>query len=589
LTAYVLRTEEPLLATPEVFEQLVAEGEVDLVGAPSVDWLGVPLRVNDQAIGVMVVQTYSEGVRYGEEEMQILMLASNQVAMAIERKRTEAALRESQARYKTLFDNAPVAIFTKDRAGYYTSVNTDLLKYWPHSPVGYRDIDLLPPDIAAGLRMADLQVMEADEELTLEEEMETPHGRRTVLSRKAPLHDAAGDVVGILGISLDITERKQAEEELQKAKLIAESANRAKSQFLANMSHELRTPLNAIIGYSEMLQEEAEELGQSHFLADLEKIRAAGKHLLSVISDILDLSKIEAGKMQLYLEAFDLTTLIQDVVFTVKPLIEKNDNSLEVHYPTDLGLMRADLTKVRQSLFNLLSNASKFTERGKITLTVERMETNSKGARDAKWGSKEMLNISPALDWLIFRVSDTGIGMTPEQTDHLFEAFTQADASTTRKYGGTGLGLVITQRFCRMMGGDITVESAPGQGSTFTLWLPVKAPEPVSLIPPGEAAPPVSPELKPIGAATILVIDDDPTVHDLMRRFLNKEGFWVEVAANGETGLELARQLHPAAITLDVMMPGMDGWVVLSVLKTDPDLVDIPVIKLTIVDDKKLG
>ncbi len=607
LTAYVLRTEEPLLATPEVFQQLMAEGEVESVGAPSVDWLGVPLRVNDQAIGVMVVQTYSEGVRYGEEEMQILMLASNQVAMAIERKRTEAALRESEARYKTLFDNAPVALFTKDRAGYYTSVNTDLLKYWPHSPVGYRDIDLLPPDIAAGLRLADVQVMEADEELTLEEEMETPHGRRTVLSRKAPLHDAAGNVVGILGISLDITERKQAEEELQKAKLAAESANRAKSQFLANMSHELRTPLNAIIGYSEMLQEETEELGQSHFISDLEKIRAAGKHLLSIISDILDLSKIEAGKMQLYLETFDLPTLLQDVIFTVKPLVEKNNNSLEVHYPADLGLMRADLTKVRQIIFNLLSNASKFTERGTITLTVERMSASREGGRlrpatrgpsaqAQPEGMKEKefppsaFRLPPSQEWLIFNVADTGIGMTPEQIDHLFEAFMQADASTTRRYGGTGLGLVITQRFCRMMGGDITVKSAPGQGSTFTIWLPAEVPEPVSLTPPGETTVPlVSPELKPMGASTILVIDDDPTVHDLMRRFLNKEGFWVEVAANGETGLELARQLHPAAITLDVMMSGLDGWTVLTALKADPDLADIPVIMLTMVDDKNMG
>lgn len=588
LTAYVLRTQEPLLATPEVFERLVAQGEVEVVGAPSVDWLGVPLRVNDQAIGVMVVQSYSESVRYGEDEKQILMLASNQVALALEHKRADAALHESEARYKALFDNAPVAIFTKDRAGYYTSGNTDLSKYWPHSPVGYRDVDLLPPEVAAGLRLADVQVMEANEELLLEEEMETPHGRRTVLSRKVPLHDGAGNVIGILGISLDITGRKQAEKELQKAKLAAESANRAKSQFLANMSHELRTPLNAIIGYSEMLQEEAEELGQPCFMADLEKIRTAGKHLLSIISDILDLSKIEAGKMQLHLETFDVASLVRDVVFTVKPLVEKNNNVLEVYCPAELGAMRSDLTKVRQSLFNLLSNASKFTENGTITLTVEQ-ETANNGGHEAEDGKRrdEGKELSPAQ--IVFKVSDTGIGMTPEQVDHLFEAFTQADPSTTRRYGGTGLGLAITQRFCRMMSGDIIVESRLGQGSTFTIWLPVEASEAVSRPTPDEMSIPPWPQLKPVDATTILVVDDDPMVHDLMRRFLVKEGFWVEIAANGETGLELARQLHPAAITLDVMMPGLDGWAVLTALKADPTLADIPVIMLTIVDDKNLG
>jgi PAS domain S-box-containing protein len=589
----VLRSEQPLLASPEVFQALVDQSEIEPIGTLPLDWLGVPLRANDKTIGVLGVQTYTEKVRLGQEEMNILLLASTQVAAAIERKRAEEALRESETRYKTLFDAAPVAIFTKDQAGYYTSANTDLLQYWPHSPVGFSDMDLRAPDIAAGLRLADVQVMEANEELTLEEEMDTPDGHRVVLSRKTPLHDSDGKVVGILGISLDITQRKQAEAELQRAKEAAESANRAKSQFLANMSHELRTPLNAIIGYSEMLQEEAEELEQTHFISDLEKIRLAGKHLLALISDILDLSKIEAGRMELYLETFELASVIQDVVQTIKPLVEKNNNRLEVQMPVDPGTMRADLTKVRQSLFNLLSNASKFTDQGTITLTVERMSDEDGKVKLENEFQSSTLILHPSDEWFVFSISDSGIGMSPDQIEKLFEAFIQADASTTRKYGGTGLGLAITQRFSRMMGGDIAVKSTPGQGSTFTIWLPVEVPEPeIEPIAPllnHTVNEQISAEPKPADATTILVIDDDPAVHDLMQRFLSKEGFWVEMASGGEAGLALARQLHPAAITLDVMMPGMDGWAVLTALKADPDLANIPVIMLTMIDNKNIG
>jgi signal transduction histidine kinase/DNA-binding response OmpR family regulator len=404
------------------------------------------------------------------------------------------------------------------------------------------------------------------------------------------LLDNDGNVIGVTSLVNDITEREQVKAELQQAKDLAETANRAKSQFLANMSHELRTPLNAIIGYSEMLQEEAEDLEQEDFIPDLQKIYAAGQHLLGLINDILDLSKIEAGRMEIYLESFDITDMTQAVVTTIQPLVEKNANTLKIECADNLGSMEADLTKVRQSLFNLLSNACKFTKQGTITLTVSR-GVGEVGEVGEQFLASSSLHPSASLsteDWITFRVTDTGIGMTPEQMSKLFQAFTQADASTTRQYGGTGLGLAITKKLCQMMGGDVTVESEVGKGSTFILQLPAKVQDPKTKT---QSTPllPLKSNLVPAGAKKVLVIDDDPTVHDLMQRFLSKEGFRVEGALTGEEGLALAKQLQPDAITLDVMMPSMDGWAVLSGLKADPKLADIPVIMLTIVDNKSMG
>jgi signal transduction histidine kinase/CheY-like chemotaxis protein/ligand-binding sensor domain-containing protein len=378
-----------------------------------------------------------------------------------------------------------------------------------------------------------------------------------------------------------------ANKQLVEAKEAADAASTAKSQFLANMSHELRTPLNAIIGYSEMLQEEVADLGQEGLRPDLEKIHGAGKHLLGLINDILDLSKIEAGKMTLYLEEFDVAQMLREVATTVQPLVAKNANQLNLTCPPDIGRMRADLTKVRQTLFNLLSNACKFTEKGVITLQVDRGARPSLSRRSVVETDRSQFDASPA-PYLTFIVSDSGIGITPQQMSRLFEAFAQADASTTRKYGGTGLGLAISRNFCRMMGGDLVVASEPGQGSIFTVTLPVEVKEPAS---PAEAratrAAPV-PGL-PTPHSTVLVIDDEAIARDLIERALLKEGFHVELAADGRSGLEQARKLKPQAITLDVMMPGMDGWAVLTALKADPSTADIPVIMLTVVDEKQIG
>jgi hypothetical protein len=358
----------------------------------------------------------------------------------------------------------------------------------------------------------------------------------------------------------------QRTEQLKQAMEAAEDASRAKSGFLANMSHELRTPMNAIIGYSEMLAEDAEDAGNEEAVADLKKIHSAGTHLLALINDVLDLSKIEAGRMDLYLEEFEIPAMVGEVVTTIDALVKKNDNTLNVELDPALGAMRADVTKVRQALFNLLSNAAKFTHRGEIGLVVQGEQKDGE-------------------DWVRMAVSDSGIGIPPEKIDHVFEEFSQADETTTRDYGGTGLGLPISRRFCQMMGGDITVESSAGQGSTFTIRLPME----VELAAEEAEAAPAAVTPEPGEERLVLVVDDDPNALDLLGRTLQGAGVRVVTASEGQEALNLARTLHPAAITLDVLMPGMDGWEVLRELKADPATRDIPVLMVTMTDDRELG
>jgi signal transduction histidine kinase/DNA-binding NarL/FixJ family response regulator len=370
----------------------------------------------------------------------------------------------------------------------------------------------------------------------------------------------------------EISHRKQAQEDLLKAKHVAEEASRAKSTFLANMSHELRTPLNAIIGYSEMLEEEAQDSSTVETVQDLQKIKSAGKHLLALINDVLDLSKIEAGKMSLHLETFEVSGMIEEIVTTLQPAIRKNSNTLRVRLADEVGMMRADITKVRQILFNLLSNACKFTDHGTISVDVDQ-------------------SMEEGLDWLRFRVTDTGIGISAKQKENLFQEFAQADTSIARKYGGTGLGLAITHRFVQLMKGRIGVESQLGEGSTFTVHVPaqvtLESVGPIQAEGNSDAFDAIS-EIK-IDRDTILVIDDDAAVRELMSRFLGKLGFNVLTVASGEEGLRLAKQVRPVLITLDVVMPACDGWSVLSKLKADSELSKIPVIMVTIVDNEARG
>lgn len=391
------------------------------------------------------------------------------------------------------------------------------------------------------------------------------------LSYRIPLEhdDELADVA--FGINQMAGQLQQAVRSTEEARFAAEQANQLKSSFLANMSHELRTPMNAIIGYTEMLLEDLADSdvdGAGQMVQDLDRIRTAGKHLLALINDILDLSKIEAGKMQLSLETFAVQGLLNDVVDTVRPLIARNSNTLHLRVPDDPGMMHADLTRLRQSLFNLLSNAAKFTDHGDITFEMVVVD------RDGP---------SPLAR---FAVADTGIGMTPEQLGRVFEDFAQADSSTSRRFGGTGLGLSISRRFCRMMGGDIGVRSEAGVGSTFTIELPLRVSEhPEKRLSERTVATLDAPQ----GGDLVLVVDDDPGMLDLLGRLLARDGYRVATATSGEEGIELTRALHPQAVVLDVLMPHLDGWAVLSTLKNDAGTRAIPVIVLTMLDDSEMA
>ena len=365
----------------------------------------------------------------------------------------------------------------------------------------------------------------------------------------------------------------ESQRQLALARDEALAANRAKSSFLASMSHELRTPLNAIIGYSELLKEEAEDGGQSDSVPDLDRILGSGKHLLGLINDVLDLSKVEAGRMEIVAEDFEIERLLTDIAATVQPLVARRSNTLEVGDLSNAGSMHSDSTKLRQILLNLLSNAAKFTENGTIGLQVVR-------------------GMDDDVPWVEFAVSDDGVGMTPEQLASVFEAFAQADKTTQRDYGGTGLGLAISRRFCQLLGGEVSVTSELGAGSEFRVRLPAHAPEPSESAEVSAQAAAVG-ETEIVegetGGATVLVIDDDPAARDLLRRYLSKDGCRVVTTGSAREGLDLARELGPDIITLDVRMPDMDGWQVLSELKADAQLARIPVILVTILEDRNLG
>ncbi|HMA29069.1 MAG TPA: ATP-binding protein [Thermoanaerobaculia bacterium] len=392
--------------------------------------------------------------------------------------------------------------------------------------------------------------------------------RRVIRARKevADQHDQIRDQYRIIERALQAA--LDANEE-------AKAADASKSAFVANMSHELRTPLNAILGYSEILAEDARAAGQPGLVADLGKIETAGRHLLELINEILDLSKLEAGKTRLYLETFDIAQAVSDAVTTARPVVERNRNRLEIVCPSGIGDMREDVTKVRQVLLNLLSNAGKFTKEGVVTLEAGRATADDG-------------------DWVVFRVRDTGIGIPAETQARLFEPFVQADAGTQKKFGGTGLGLAITRKLCQLMGGDVTLESEPGRGSTFTVRLPVLETEDVdaSRVRPamrrggsGVMRAVTEPSQRPLA----LVVDDDPVERELMGRICEREGFAVAACGGGEEALRIAKERGPHVIILDIVMKGIDGWQVLEALKADPALERIPVVIVSVLDERDRG
>ncbi len=405
------------------------------------------------------------------------------------------------------------------------------------------------------------------------------------------------------GLMQEIERHRDTMAALTISKEEAEAANGAKSEFLAKMSHELRTPLNAVIGYSEIMLEDAEIDGRGEQISDLQKISAAGKHLLSMVNDILDISKIEAGKMELYLERMSLDRFIDEIEFTARPMVVRNSNQFAIERSADLGFIDADATKLRQAVLNLLSNAAKFTHNGKVTLSFKRqLQDNS--------------------EFIIIKVADTGVGISHENQKKLFSNFQQANSAVASQFGGTGLGLSLSQTLCQLMKGEITVESAPGVGSAFTITLPAvnvggnvmermsdrkpvvsKAPsiemadvtptrlntnededmsdEELAMISPAPMAKPVN------SKKTIVIIDDDHSILELAERILSKEGYKTVLIDNAQLGLQIVRSTKPDFVILDIMLPGSDGWSLLNQIKRDGNCADVKVLMLSVLDERQ--
>ena len=493
----------------------------------------------------------------------------------LERKRVEEVQRNSLIFRQTLLNSIPSPIFFKNLLGMYLGCNHAFelcIGLSESQVVGRTAHDIFPKSQADRIHERDMTLFAENRNQVYEERLNYADDGQAhdVIINKTTFHSSDGQVAGLVGIIIDISEHKRAEEALRHAKQVAEDANRTKTEFLANMSHELRTPLNAIIGYGEMLQEDMADLGCGELVEDVEKIHSAGKHLLGLISDVLDIAKIESGKMSVYSETFEVEVLINDVATTVYPLITLRKNKLVMN-AENLGAMHTDLTKTRQMLLNILNNAAKFTECGTSHITVTRVERYD-------------------VEWVIFRVADTGIGMSAQQLQKIFQPFTQADNSTTRKYGGTGLGLSITQRFAEMLGGYVTVESQLGEGSVFSLHLPVQNQNSQPSVSTAHSPPLPIEDQRAVSISNIaLVIDDDAIMLDILENYVSKAGYQVVLAGSGKDGLNLAKKLLPRIIILDVMMPGMDGWMVLSALKEDAELAAIPVIIASLTEDRSVG
>jgi PAS domain S-box-containing protein len=569
------------------------------------NWAAMPL---DGAIPVETIMRHKDGEDIPMEVLVAPFLEKGErlfVAVGrdiTERKKAETELKRGERRFQAIFEAAPTGMLILDDEDAIAEANPAISRM-----LGYAGDQLLGKALDEITYSEDLEIgrkfrqeLRAGEREHYKMEKrflhscgeprwtqvsafrdEDPHtGTSRIaafledISERKAVEDMRRDMVARLDelveerteqLQKEIAERRRTEQHLNEAMRDAEAANLAKSQFLAGMSHELRTPLNAVIGYSELLMDDALDAGMEEFTPDLHKIRGAGKHLLGIINDVLDLSKVEAGKIELFIEEVDMGGLVAEVLSTIRPLVDKNDNLLESDIEVSAEIFRTDVTRVRQILFNLLSNACKFTESGRIQLKVSSHALKSR-------------------NWLRCTISDTGLGIKPHELELLFKPFTQADASTSRRFGGTGLGLSISDQFAKMLGGRIEVASEFGQGSTFTFWLPSAAEgSSAGTSRPGTPIPTLG------ESATVLVIDDDDASRELLARMLEAQGYSTLEAESGLQALELAAQHEPDLITLDVLMPGMDGWAVLSRLKEIPKLAAIPVVVVSLVRDKGIG
>ncbi|WP_052553789.1 response regulator [Enhygromyxa salina] len=519
-----------------------------------------------------------------------------------ERKAAEAARRREELRFQAVFEGAPTGLVLINAKGTIMAANPALETMLGAAPGGLigRTLDDITFEADLEVGRSELEQLHRGEREFVRVEkryagcggeilwaqlsafrygdpktdeartvafIEDINERKQIETQRREMFERLDELVAqrTAALEQEIAERKRTEQELNKAMRAAEAANLAKSQFLASMSHELRTPLNAVIGYSEMLMEEAEDTGSEELVPDLQRIRNAGKHLLGIINDILDLSKVEAGKIELFIESVRLPALIDEIIDTVRPLAHNNGNELSLSLELTGGVISTDITRVRQVLFNLLSNACKFTEQGRVALRVQELRVGTEA-------------------WLRFDVTDSGLGIKPEQLAKLFKPFTQADASTSRRFGGTGLGLSISDQFAQMLGGRIEVESEYGVGSTFTLWLPSHHAQ--------QQAASASGTFRAVtgdNIGTVLVVDDESESRGMLARLLEAEGYAVLTAPTGARAMQLAELHKPDVITLDVMMPGMDGWAVLSRLKQRPEFADIPVVIVSLMPDADMG
>ncbi len=537
--------------------------------------IAFPVRMGQAITGVVEFYDH-DAIEADATLLEATTVLGQMMGRALERHQIASDLRRSEARFRTIANAMPQLSWMGDAAGRITWCNDRWHAFtgttprqmaasgWTvvHHPDHVERVEAtLRASLATGADWEDTFPLRAAD-----------GSYRWFLSRALPIRAAAEEgggqesVIGWFGTATDITALRDAERSQALALEEAEGANRAKSLFLANMSHELRTPLSAIIGYAEMLVEEVEDgAGPDEVVRDIRKVETNARHLLGLINDVLDLSKVESGRMETFAEGFDVADMVREVAATAEALVRKKDNRLEVRLAGDVGAMHSDITRLRQILLNLLSNAAKFTEGGLITLSASR-EPGPEGA-----------------DWMVFSVADTGLGMSEEQMARLFQRFQQADASTTRRFGGTGLGLSLTRAFGELLGGEVGVRSAPGAGSTFLVRVPATLPVAVAEPEPGPGT------AQAEGRELVLVIDDDATQRELMGRFLERTGYAARAAADGAAGLALARALRPHVILLDVTMPGMDGWSVLGALKADPALSAIPVVMVTFLEQRALA